>query len=143
VAHQVSIFLENKPGHLEKVTGVLREKRINIRAMTLATTTSGWGILNLLLDQPETGCASLCEAGFSAALREIVVAKMPDRPGGFHEMLGHLARAGINVRNAYATIIREEGQAILVIDVEEVDQARELLRSAGVETLSPDEIYRL
>jgi hypothetical protein len=34
MAYQVSIFLENKTGHFERVTSVLRENNINIRSMT-------------------------------------------------------------------------------------------------------------
>ncbi len=140
-AHQVSIFLENRPGRLEEVTAILKERGINIRAMTLSTSTSGWGVLNLLLDRPEAGHQALRDAGFSAVLRRIVVARMKDSPGGLHDTLGHLARAGINVQNAYGTIIREEDAAILVIDVQDVDHALELLEEAGVETLSSEEIY--
>lgn len=143
MACQVSIFLENQPGHLEKVTAVLKKNNINIRAMTLSSSSYGWGILNLLLNEPQKGCNALCEAGYSAVLRKIVVVKMPDRPGGLHDLLEYLSGGGINIKNAYATLIPGEGSAILVIDTEHIDQVEALVTNAGISRLTPEEIYHL
>ena len=41
MAYQVSIFLENKIGHFERVTGVLAKKNISIKTMTLTHTAGG------------------------------------------------------------------------------------------------------
>lgn len=143
IAHQVSVFLENKPGRLEKITAVLKEQEINIRAMTLSTSTAGWGILNLLVDQPERACQVLAETGHPAALREIVVAKMADVPGTLHDMLLLLAKAGLNVQNAYGTVLGDQRSAILVIDVEDAESVQQIFSEAGVETLSTEQVYRI
>ena len=140
---QVSIFLENQPGHLEKVTAVLRRKLINIRAMTLSSSSYGWGILNLLLDNPEKGYEVLTASGYSAALRKIVAVRMPDRPGGLHDLLEHLAKAGINIKNAYATLMPKVGSAVLIIDAENIDQVEKLMAEAGIKMLTREEIYQI
>jgi len=139
----LSVFLENKPGRLEDITAALQNSGANIRAMTLATSTAGWGVLNLLVDQPTRAHDALVAAGHSAVLRDIVVLQMEDRPGGLHTVLSHLAAAGINVQNAYGTVLREEGAAILVIDVEDTAAAIEFLEDAGVHHLSEEEVYAL
>jgi hypothetical protein len=139
IAHQVSIFLENKPGRLEKVTSVLKETGINIRAMTLSTSSAGWGILNLL----ETACKKLSEAGHPAVLREIVVVRMQDRSGALHDMLSLLALAGLNVQNAYGTVLGDNKTAILVIDVEDTEHVQQIFDSAGVQALTSKEVYGL
>lgn len=141
IAQQVSVFLENKPGRLEKITAVLKQQQINIRAMTLSTSTAGWGILNLLVDRPELARQVLADEGHPAALREIVVVRMSDTPGALHDMLLLLAKAGLNIQNAYGTVLGDRRTAILVIDVEETDSARQLLGEAGIETLSTEQIY--
>ncbi|MDK2846773.1 MAG: hypothetical protein PWP34_126 [Desulfuromonadales bacterium] len=143
IAHQVSIFLENKPGRLEKVTSVLKETGINIRAMTLSTSSAGWGILNLLVDRPETACKKLSEAGHPAVLREIVVVRMQDRSGALHDMLSLLALAGLNVQNAYGTVLGDNKTAILVIDVEDTEHVQQIFDSAGVQALTSKEVYGL
>ena len=57
VAYQISVFAENKPGRLAKVTGILKKGKINIRAITIATS-DGFGMINLIVDDPE-GARSL------------------------------------------------------------------------------------
>jgi hypothetical protein len=143
IAHQVSIFLENKPGRLEKVTAVLKATDINIRAMTLSTSSAGWGILNLLVDHPETACQKLSQAGHPAVLREIVVVSMKDRPGALHDMLSLLAQAGLNIQNAYGTVLGDNKEAILIIDVENADHVQKVFESAGVQTLRAEDVYRI
>ncbi|NLV25156.1 MAG: acetolactate synthase [Deltaproteobacteria bacterium] len=140
---QVSVFLENKPGHLEKLTAVLRRRLINIRAMTLSSSANGWGILNLLLDDPEKGYQVLSGSGYSAVLRNIIAVRMPDRPGGLHDLLEHLAKAGINIKNAYATLMPQAGSAILIIDAENIDKVERLMDEAGIKTLTREEIYQI
>ena len=49
---QISIFLENKHGRLAKVTRILGDNNINIRALSIADTTD-FGILRLIVNQPE------------------------------------------------------------------------------------------
>ena len=53
MSYQVSIFLENKLGHLERVTAVLSAAGINIRSIHINHTANGWGILNLVVSDPE------------------------------------------------------------------------------------------
>jgi hypothetical protein len=143
IAHQVSIFLENKPGRLQKVTSVLKSTGINIRAMTLSTSSAGWGILNLLVDHPDTACKKLSEAGHPAVLREIVVVSMQDHSGALHDMLSLLAQAGLNVQNAYGTVLGNKKTAILVIDVENTEHVQQIFDSAGLQTLTAEEVYGL
>ena len=100
MAYQVSIFLENKIGHLERVTAVLKAAKINIRTMNLNHTASGWGILNLVVSDPEMAHQLLIDNGLSAALREIVVIEMIDQPGGLDDLLKGIVKAGVNFTNA-------------------------------------------
>ena len=145
MAWQVSVFLQNKPGRLEKITAVLMENKINIRAMTLATSSGGWGVLNLLVDQPQKAKDMLSASGHPAALREIVVVEMGDKPGSLHSVLALLANTGLNIETAYGTVLQEKKSAILVIDVESVTvgKAKETLVKAGVKLLEDEAIYAI
>lgn len=139
MAYQVSIFLENKIGHLERVTAVLKSAQINIRTMNLNHTANGWGILNLVVSNPELAKSLLVENGLSAALREIVVIEMVDQPGGLDDLLREIVKAGVNFTNAYGRSAYANERAYFVIDTEDVVDAREKLMQAGLPLL-PDEI---
>lgn len=141
MAYQVSIFLENKIGHLERVTAVLKEAQINIRTMNLNHTASGWGILNLVVSNPMLARQLLVEKGLSAALREIVVIEMKDQPGGLDDLLKEIVKAGVNFTNAYGRSAYANEKAYFVIDTEDVANARRQLQEAGLLLLSDEIIY--
>lgn len=141
MAYQVSIFLENKIGHLERVTAVLKDAEINIRTMNLNHTASGWGILNLVVSDPIMAHQLLVDNGLSAALREIVVIEMIDQPGGLDDLLKEIVNAGVNFTNAYGRSGYGNENAYFVIDTEDVSDARHKLLQAGLNIMPDDSIY--
>ena len=141
MAYQVSIFLENKIGHLERVTAVLKTAEINIRTMNLNHTANGWGILNLVVSNPELAHSLLIENGLSAALREIVVIEMIDQPGGLDDLLKGIVNAGVNFTNAYGRSGYGNENAYFVIDPEDVSHAKQKLLDAGLNIIPDESIY--
>lgn len=141
MTYQVSIFLENKLGHLEKVTAVLKKAEINIRSLHLNHTANGWGILNLVVSNPELAHRLLNESGMSAALREIVVVKMADRPGGLDGLLKDIVKAGVNFTNAYGRVVNDGDSAFFVIDVQDIPDARLKLANVGLEIIADHLVY--
>jgi len=141
MTYQVSIFLENKIGRLEKVTAVLRGAEIDIRSIHINHTANGWGILNVVVSRPELAQRLLVAAGMSAALREIAVVKMVDKPGGLDELLKDVVRAGVNFTNAYGRTINDGESAFFVIDIEDIPEARAKLAKVGLEILADAQVY--
>jgi len=141
MTYQVSIFLENKLGHLEKVTAVLKEAEINIRSLHLNHTANGWGILNLVVSNPELAYQLLNENGMSAALREIVVVKMTDKPGGLDGLLKDIVKAEVNFTNAYGRVVNDGDSAFFVIDVQDIPDARTKLANVGLEIIADQLVY--
>jgi len=141
MTYQVSIFLENKLGHLERVTAVLKAADINIRSLHLNHTANGWGILNLVVSNPELAYQLLNENGMSAALREIVVVKMEDKPGGLDELLKDIVKAGVNFTNAYGRVVNDGDSAFFVIDVQDIPDARTNLTKVGLEIIADQLVY--
>lgn len=141
MAYQVSVFLENKIGHLERVTAVLKAAQINIRTMNLNHTANGWGILNLVVSDPKTAQQSLVDNGLSAALREIVVIEMIDQPGGLDDLLREIVKAGVNFTNAYGRSAHGSENAYFVVDTDDVSDARQKLQQAGLNVMSDESIY--
>jgi hypothetical protein len=141
MTYQVSIFLENKLGHLERVTAVLKEAAINIRSMHLNHTASGWGILNLVVSAPQLAVQRLNASGMSAALREIIVVRMTDQPGGLDALLKDIVKAGVNFTNAYGSVIQDNDTAFFVIDIQDFPDARANLETVGLEVIPDALVY--
>ena len=141
MTYQVSIFLENKLGQLEKVTAVLKQAHINIRSIHLNHTASGWGILNLVVSNPGVAQQVLNENGMTAALREIVVVQMADSPGGLNELLKAVVKAGVNFANAYGRAVNDGNSAFFVIDIQDIPDARIKLGNVGLEIVADELVY--
>jgi len=142
MAHQLSVFAENKPGRIERITGILAEAQVNIRAITIASS-NGFGVINLLVDQPDVAYEALKLRGISVLRKDILALLMPDQPGGLHSVARVLCEKGINIEDAYGFVIEDKRRAVLVVDVEKIPEAEVVLREAGIEILADEEIYAL
>lgn len=141
MAYEVSIFLENRIGHFERITSVLKANKINIRSMAINDTANGWGILNLLVNNPERAYESLAKKGVSVALRKIIALEMKDEAGGLDDLLLKVAHAEVNFNNAYGRILKETKSAILILDVPNYDQSVKRLKDNGIKILDDDKVY--
>jgi hypothetical protein len=141
MAYEVSIFLKNKIGHFEEITGILREAGINIRSLTLNNISHGWGVLNLLVDQPEKAYNLLTEKGNSVTLREVIALEMKDEAGGLDDLLLKLAKAGIHFDNAYSRLLSKKQVAILILEVSDVLEAKERLLKNNIKVLDDSVVY--
>lgn len=139
---QISVFSENKPGKINRITGILADNKINIRAITISDT-GDYGIIKLLLDKPQEGCDFLKESGFAATLKDIVAVKMDDRPGGLHGATTILTEKNINVEDAYGFILEGGSAAVFVFQVKNVQKTENILKDAGFDLLADNELYLL
>jgi hypothetical protein len=142
MAHQISIFAENKPGRIERVARILQGAGVNMRAITIATSGS-FGVIKLLVDDPGKAEAALAAEGLSVSRREIVALLMEDRPGGLLEVAEILGREGINIEDAYGFVIEDKKRAVLVIEVEKIPEVLDILTRRGLSALTDNEIYAL
>ncbi len=141
---QVSVFLENKSGRLAEVCQVLGRSEINIRALCIADT-SDFGILRLIVDQPDQAVEVLQSSGFSVGSTGVLALRIPDRPGGLGGVLGALEQESVNVEYMYAFFITIAGDAVVLfkVDDEALDRTLGVLERAGVPVIPAEEIHRL
>lgn len=137
---QLSIFLENKMGHLADVTDLLGSAGIDIRALSLADTEQ-FGILRLIVNQPEQAVKVLRDADMTVLLTDVVAATVEDKPGAFGQIVRLLAENNINIEYLYAFVSRQENKAITVLRTDDTDRCVEVLRKGEVPLLTPSEIY--
>lgn len=140
IAYHISVFAENKPGRLDHITEILAQTNINIRAIKISDLGE-FGVVKLLVNDPDTAYQALKDKGVSASKKEIVAVIIEDRPGGLHEILKILTQHRINVEDAYGFVMH--ARAILVIEVANVREAESLLEQSGLHLLSKEEIYTL
>ncbi len=140
MAYHLSVFVVNEPGKLEGITRALADKGLNIRAISVASAGQ-FGVVRVLVNDPDKGLEALKEARFTAAKRRIMVAFIEDRPGAMHDLLVTLKTAGVNVEDCYGFVLGN--RAAIVFEVESSPKAEEALSRTKLHLISDAEIYRL
>ena len=136
---QLSIFVENKHGGLDSVLKALKEKDINIRALSLADTTN-FGILRLIVSEPEKAKTTLWESGVFAKTTDVIAAYVDDETGGLATLIEPLTAAGLEVEYMYAFTSRKEGKALIVLKANDEEKAGEILTSCGIKTVDENDL---
>jgi hypothetical protein len=142
MAYHLSIFVVNEPGKLEKITRALSARGLNIRAISMADAGE-FGVVRVLVNDPDAGLAALKESKFTVTKRRILVAQIDDQPGAMHQLLVTLASAHINVQDCYGFVIEEGRRAAIIFEVEKFPEAEKALEGTAVRLISDAEIYRL
>ncbi len=140
-AKQVSVFLENKTGRLNEVAQILGKAGINISAFTVADT-SDFGVLRLIVSDPEKACDILKENQFSVRTTDVVLANSPNRPGALSLLLQILSSEGVFIEYLYAFTMND-ASAVIVIRPSDIDKCLEILEQFKDVLLNSDGKYRL
>jgi hypothetical protein len=138
--HQLSLFLENKPGQLTAPCRLLAEAGINVRTLNLADTEQ-FGILRLIVSDWQKGARLLEVAGYAVNITEVVAVEIPDRPGGLAELLAVFDNTEINIEYMYAFTFGRGDTAVLIFRFDKPDAAIERLQLAGNIVVGSTEVY--
>ncbi|MBP3686314.1 MAG: ACT domain-containing protein [Clostridia bacterium] len=130
LAKQISVFVENSKGRLAQITQILAENNVNIRALSIADTTS-FGILRVIVEDAERTEKVLKEAGLTVSVTDVLSLQIEDKPGGLARALNILSEHDIDVDYAYAFISKTTDKANVVLRVERDEEAIKLLKEAG------------
>ncbi|MBO7333787.1 MAG: amino acid-binding protein [Lachnospiraceae bacterium] len=110
---QVSVFLENADGRLGSALNVLKNENINIISLSLADTTE-FGMLRMIVSDPEKAKTALKSAGLSAHLTDVFAIKLPHVVGSLQSVVETISKAGINIEYMYALSTKDENACIVI-----------------------------
>jgi len=142
IARQLSVFAENKPGSLARVTRVLNREKINIRATTISTSDA-FGVINLIVDKAEEAFKALSAEGVMVVMKEVLAILIDDRPGGLDTLIQLLYNEEVNVNNAYGFVLEASKSAVFVLDVDQMERALELVKGAGFKVLETEDLSKI
>jgi hypothetical protein len=137
---QLSIFLENKSGRLNEVSNILGNEGINMSAFTVADT-SEFGILRLIVSEPERACKILRENLFSVNLTDVVCLNCPNKPGALAKALQILSDNSIAIEYLYAYSMGESANVVLKPD--NLDHCIRVLQEHKIELVKASELYKI
>ena len=129
-------------GKLAEVTGVLAENNIDMWAISIADTTN-FGILRIIVDEPEKAVEVLKDAGYPVNTTEVLAVEVSDRPGGLHQVLNILSNEDISIEYLYSFVRRPEEMALILFKVDRLNDATDILKRAGINVITNDQVYDL
>lgn len=139
---QLSVFLENKPGRLREACAILAEERIRLITLSLADTEQ-FGILRLIVNEPDRAREALEAAGFVAKITETIAVEVPADPQAFCNVLHACDEAELSVEYMSAFTCRVGKHSILLLRFDDMPRAIDALQTAGYRLVTADQIYRL
>ena len=141
IIKQLTVFLENKTGRLNEVSQLLGNAGINMSAMSLADT-SEFGILRMMVSEPEKALSILKDAEFSARLTDVVCLNSPNEPGALARALDILSGEGVFIEYLYAYSM-DNRSANIVLKPDNIEKCIEVLQSHKLELVKASDMYKI
>ena len=137
--HQISVFLENRTGQLAEITGILADKGVDLRAVSIAETAD-YGILRMIVDDAQKTTAILMEHGYLMSMTPVQVVAVSDQPGGLAPVLSALADGHIDIEYMYSLFTHVEGKSYIVFRVAETEKFVAVLADHGISLCTGEEL---
>ncbi len=139
---QLSVFLENKKGHLASACRVLADAGVNMTALTIAET-SDFGLVRIICDDPEKAKEALDEGGYRSTITKVCAVEVPNYPGGLAKLLELLDEQGVNLEYGYCfSSMGEHAVDVLKIaNRDRMNEAAEALEKAGFKLLDSEDLF--
>jgi hypothetical protein len=138
---QLSVFIENKAGELSDFTDVLSKNSISIKSILLADSID-FGLVRVIVDNPEKAKAVLEDAGFSVRFTDVFGVKIDDVVGSFDRVIKALSKAKINIQYTYSFYESNTGIFIFSVEKDKFKDAVEAMLQSNIEVISASHFYK-
>jgi hypothetical protein len=131
---QLSVFVENRAGHLADSLSTLANGQVNVLSFTIADTAD-YGILRIVVDSPVKAKELLEAAGYAAVEHPVVCAVLPDEPGALARVVRIVSQSGLDIEYIYLG-----AKDSLLLRTEESERLERLLADHSVRVLQPGDL---
>jgi hypothetical protein len=138
---QISVLLDNVPGTLAKLAHILDLENISIKAVSTGSTAES-SMIRLVVNDSDRAAALLSSFNFNFEITPILAAEVPLHAGGMNAILKPLSKAEINIHYLYTTINRIGKETIIILGVDKLEEAREVLKQNWIHLID-EEIYSI
>ena len=132
---QLSVFMENRPGRLYKLTNALGKEGIDFVTLSIADTKD-FGIVRFIARDNEKAYEILKQAGFTVGITELIGVEVNNRPNALAEVVKLMEEADMNIEYLYSFVLTNHNSAKILMRIEDTDRALKLLKEKGIKLLS-------
>lgn len=116
--------LPDRPGELARLTEALHKDGVNIRTISTEPKAE---VVRLVTSDPDKARDSLSQAKMEFSERNLLVAKLEDKPGELARISRELAKAGVNIDASYM-LDKDSSHVHLALAVSDEQKARNVLK---------------
>lgn len=127
---QLSVFMENKPGHLQNVLKTLSDQSINIITLTIAET-SDFGVLRMIVNDPEKAKKVLHDARITCSTTEVLAVELDDKPGSLFKAIDTFSKNNLNIEYMYAFTEKRGDRAVMIFRFDDIEAAKKAMTQEG------------
>ncbi len=138
---QISIQLDNVPGSLTRLVDILDKEGINTKAVSAASTEKN-STVRLVVNDPEKAVSVLKSFHFNYTVSPVIAVEVPCHPAGMNAIVKPLSKGEVNIHYIYTTIERIGKETILILGVDNIDEATRILKEHWINFVG-DKIYTL
>jgi len=128
--HEVTAYLENKPGRLAKICSALAHEKVNLQALSVMDTADR-SVLRFVTDDLEGTKRVMTSLGTEFELSESLAVQMDNRSGALARLLERLAEEHINIEYAYASGGSAQGKTLGIFHTSNPKRALQVLNEAS------------
>ena len=139
---QISVFVENKQGSLVKITDVLANEKIDLRAMSIADTPD-FGILRLIVSDTDRAVEVLRKENCIVTVTDVVGARLRNESGALATVVKVLSENNVNMEYMYAFNGATPHHAYMVLRVDDNAKVEKLLLENGIKTISEEQVSEI
>lgn len=127
---QFCVFLENHVGRLSDLMRQLESIDTRVIAMSIFDSVD-FAMVRLMFNNADRAREKLELSGFLFSESDVIGVELPEGDMPFHEVCSALVSAEVNIHHAYPLLYRRQGRGAVVMFVDDVDLAVQILRERG------------
>ncbi|MBI4774012.1 MAG: amino acid-binding protein [Deltaproteobacteria bacterium] len=137
---QLTVSMQNQPGKLAEVEGLLTDNGVSVLALS-ADTSDNKGTLRFVANDPDKASNVLKSFGYDVAEQAVIAAEVPSHPGGMLAILKPLHQAQINVGFIYNTMFIGD-KVIVIVGIDKIEEGIDVLRKNWI-NLFDEKLYEM
>jgi hypothetical protein len=138
---QISFFLPNRVGSLQRVVHVLDEADVRICGLTILDAHDH-AVVRIVVDNPDKAIQMLGQGGRAICTTSLLAVVVDSDRDPVSKLLGRLTCAELNVFYAYTLLVRHGQRAIMALHADDLAGATKVLRDGGFELIDQRDLER-
>ena len=128
VKQQYTLYMENNPGTLAKIAGMLAKAKINMEGISVAESTDS-ALVQIIVSNAAKTKKLLDAENIQYVSQKVAVVVLDHAPGALSDFALKLAREGININYIYGTASDAQDKSCLVVSADNLEKVVEVAAS--------------